>query len=165
MWILTRFSWFQRARVCQFDGRVWTRLSGFLLVEIRLCVRSLSTHTRRAHTRRAQRGEIERRGMSELYIPTPDYLEPQLADIEKAVAFIEDNERRQLVTYVHCKAGKGRAPTIVLCYLMKKHAFTPLDALNFIVQRRPQVSNNVRKFCLFVVVGWGGFFFHSLTAR
>jgi hypothetical protein len=52
-----------------------------------------------------QAGEIQRRGMTELWIPTPDYLEPRLEDIERAVDFIEKNANNNIVTYVHCKGA------------------------------------------------------------
>lgn len=90
-----------------------------------------------------QQGEIQRRGMTELYIPTPDYLEPRIEDIERAVQFLELNANNNVITYIHCKAGKGRAPTIALCYLMKKHQFTPHEAMNYIVARRGQVSKHL----------------------
>jgi atypical dual specificity phosphatase len=90
-----------------------------------------------------QRGEIEARRMRELYIPTPDYIQPSISDVEKAVAFIEQATRDGLVTYVHCKAGKGRAPTIVLCFLMKKLNMTPREAQDYMVARRPQISKDL----------------------
>jgi atypical dual specificity phosphatase len=90
-----------------------------------------------------QWGEIERRHLRELYIPTPDYIQPSLADVEKAILFIEQAARDGVVTYVHCKAGKGRAPTIVLCYLMKHKNMTPREAQDFIAERRPQISKDL----------------------
>jgi atypical dual specificity phosphatase len=90
-----------------------------------------------------QNGEIEKRGLIELYLPTPDYTPPKLEDLKKAVAFVEDNAQRGVITYVHCKAGKGRAPSVVVCYLMKKHGFSPRQAQDYIVQRRPQISKNL----------------------
>jgi len=87
--------------------------------------------------------EPSRRGMTELHIPTTDYLEPRLTDLERAVHYIERNVQSDRITYVHCKAGKGRGPTVVLCYLMKKHRFSPLEALNYIVVRRPQISKHL----------------------
>lgn len=90
-----------------------------------------------------QMGQIERRGLRELYIPTPDYIQPSLADIDKAIAFIDSNAAAGKVTYVHCKAGKGRAPTVVLCWLMAHQNMTPREAQDFIVARRPQISKNL----------------------
>lgn len=91
----------------------------------------------------SQWGEIERRGLSECYIPTPDYVAPSLGDIDRAIAFIEDLSRQGRVTYVHCKAGKGRAPTVVMCYLMKTMNIGPREAQDYIVARRPQISKDL----------------------
>ncbi|KAJ7544462.1 hypothetical protein O6H91_09G080000 [Diphasiastrum complanatum] len=57
-------------------------------------------------------------GINHLVIPTRDYLfAPSFADIQLAVAFINEHAERGEVTYVHCKAGRGRSTTVVLCYL------------------------------------------------
>lgn len=39
--------------------------------------------------------------------------------IEEAVKFIHDNRGRGITSAVHCKAGRGRSATIVICYLLK----------------------------------------------
>uniref|UniRef100_A0A6N2NDF7 phosphatidylglycerophosphatase n=1 Tax=Salix viminalis TaxID=40686 RepID=A0A6N2NDF7_SALVM len=53
-----------------------------------------------------------------LVIPTRDYMfAPSITDICQAVDFIHENASLGKTTYVHCKAGRGRSTTIVLCYL------------------------------------------------
>lgn len=42
-------------------------------------------------------------------------------------------------TYVHCKAGRGRSTTIVLCYLIKYRNMTPEAALDHARSVRPRV--------------------------
>eukprot|EP00267_Zea_mays_P035433 XP_008671229.2 uncharacterized protein LOC103648558 [Zea mays] len=42
-------------------------------------------------------------------------------------------------TYVHCKAGRGRSTTIVLCYLIKYRNMTPEAALDHVRSIRPRV--------------------------
>ncbi|XP_030530172.1 phosphatidylglycerophosphate phosphatase PTPMT2-like [Rhodamnia argentea] len=75
-----------------------------------------------------------------LVIPTRDYLyAPPLADIDRAVAFIYRNASCGRKTYVHCKAGRGRSTTVVLCYLVKHKQMTPSAALEFVRSRRPRV--------------------------
>lgn len=90
-----------------------------------------------------QMGEIERRKWRELYLPTPDYVQPTLDDLTRAVDFIDEAASRQESVYVHCKAGKGRAPTVVVAYLMRKHNMSPRQAQDYIVARRPQISKNL----------------------
>lgn len=92
-------------------------------------------------------------GIDHLVIPTRDYLfAPSFVDINRAVDFIHSewlsfifcvivllcgpsslpflflcagNASSGLTTYVHCKAGRGRSTTVVLCYLVA--ALTRVD--------------------------------------
>lgn len=43
------------------------------------------------------------------------------------------------LTYVHCKAGRGRSTTLVLCYLVKARRMAPSAALVLVRGKRPQV--------------------------
>ncbi|XP_042484863.1 phosphatidylglycerophosphate phosphatase PTPMT2-like [Macadamia integrifolia] len=75
-----------------------------------------------------------------LVIPTRDYLfAPSLTDISRATEFIHKNASCGKTTYVHCKAGRGRSTTIVLCYLVKYKHMTPAAALEYVRSRRPRV--------------------------
>ncbi|KAK9142008.1 hypothetical protein Syun_011408 [Stephania yunnanensis] len=75
-----------------------------------------------------------------LVIPTRDYLfAPSSKDINRAVDFIHKNTCGGRTTYVHCKAGRGRSTTIVLCYLVKYRHMTPSTAFEYVRSRRPRV--------------------------
>ncbi|XP_038682534.1 phosphatidylglycerophosphate phosphatase PTPMT1-like [Tripterygium wilfordii] len=75
-----------------------------------------------------------------LVIPTRDYLfAPSFTDISQAVDFIRGNASLGKTTYVHCKAGRGRSTTIVLCYLMEHRHMTPDAAYEFVRSNRPRV--------------------------
>ncbi|GER31172.1 FKBP-like peptidyl-prolyl cis-trans isomerasefamily protein [Striga asiatica] len=75
-----------------------------------------------------------------LVIPTRDYLfAPSHGDICLAVEFIHDNALCGKTTYVHCKAGRGRSTTIVLCYLVKHKQMTPEAAFEHVRSIRPRV--------------------------
>ncbi|XP_071737270.1 phosphatidylglycerophosphate phosphatase PTPMT2-like [Rutidosis leptorrhynchoides] len=79
-------------------------------------------------------------GIDHLVIPTRDYLfAPSFVDIDRAVNFIHRNATRCRTTYVHCKAGRGRSTTIVLCYLVEYKHMTPVSALEYVRSRRPRV--------------------------
>ncbi|KAF0927296.1 hypothetical protein E2562_031499 [Oryza meyeriana var. granulata] len=79
-------------------------------------------------------------GINHLEIPTRDYLfAPSLEDICQAVDFIHRNASQGGSTYVHCKAGRGRSTTIVLCYLIKYRNMTPEAALDHARSVRPRV--------------------------
>lgn len=79
-------------------------------------------------------------GIDHLVIPTRDYLfAPSLMDIHRAVDFIHGNATCGRITYVHCKAGRGRSTTIVLCYLIEYKNMTPDSALEYVRSIRPRV--------------------------
>lgn len=79
-------------------------------------------------------------GIEHLVIPTRDYLfAPSFVDISQAVGFIHENASCGRTTYVHCKAGRGRSTTIVLCYLVEYKHMTPTAALEYVRSRRPRV--------------------------
>lgn len=79
-------------------------------------------------------------GIDHLVIPTRDYLfAPSYDDICKAVEFIHENAFAGKTTYVHCKAGRGRSTTVVLCYLVKHKQMTPDAAYEYVKSIRPRV--------------------------
>jgi atypical dual specificity phosphatase len=79
-------------------------------------------------------------GIDHLVIPTRDYcFAPILVDICQAVAFIHENASNGRTTYVHCKAGRGRSTTIVVCYLVKHKQMTPDAAYEYVKSIRPRV--------------------------
>ncbi|KAK4479107.1 hypothetical protein RD792_014624 [Penstemon davidsonii] len=79
-------------------------------------------------------------GIDHLVIPTRDYLfAPSFVDINRAVDFIHRNASCGRTTYVHCKAGRGRSTTVVLCYLVEYKNMSPVAALEYVRSRRPRV--------------------------
>lgn len=79
-------------------------------------------------------------GINHLVIPTRDYLfAPSNGDIDRAIEFIHGNASCGKTTYVHCKAGRGRSTTIVLCYLVKHKDMTPGAAYDYVRSIRPRV--------------------------
>lgn len=75
-----------------------------------------------------------------LVIPTRDYLfAPLYSDICQAVDFIHENASCGKTTYVHCKAGRGRSTTVVLCYLVEHKHMTPDAAYEYVRSIRPRV--------------------------
>ncbi|KVI12276.1 Dual specificity phosphatase [Cynara cardunculus var. scolymus] len=84
-----------------------------------------------------------------LVIPTRDYLfAPSFVDIDRAVNFIHKNASHGRTTYVHCKAGRGRSTTIVLCYLVEYKHMTPASALEYVRSRRPRAVQEYKQWRL-----------------
>ncbi len=78
-----------------------------------------------------------RAGIEQLRVPTIDFTPPSLDSVEQAVAFMRQQISRNRGVYVHCKAGRARSGTIVLCYLMAAKGLTPAQAQQQILDRRP----------------------------
>ncbi|MCL7047650.1 hypothetical protein MKW94_012585, partial [Papaver nudicaule] len=75
-----------------------------------------------------------------LVIPTRDYLfAPSHEDLCQAVDFIHNNVSSGKKTYVHCKAGRGRSTTVVLCYLVQTKQMTPVAAFEYVRSIRHRV--------------------------
>lgn len=71
-----------------------------------------------------------------LWLPTTDHTPPTLADIQRAVDFIDGEIAAGGKVYVHCRAGVGRGPTMVACYLVSKD-HTPHEAWGKLRKVRP----------------------------
>ncbi|KAI3881358.1 hypothetical protein MKW92_000492 [Papaver armeniacum] len=79
-------------------------------------------------------------GIDHLVIPTRDYLfAPSFEDLCQAVDFIHKNVSSGKKTYVHCKAGRGRSTTVVLCYLVQYKQMTPVAAFEYVRSIRQRV--------------------------
>ncbi len=87
-----------------------------------------------------QKKEWKEKGIVQLHIPTRDFNPVSLKDIDRGVSFIERQRSGGGNIYVHCKAGRGRSATIVICYFMKYWKMSPEDALRHVSQHRPAVK-------------------------
>jgi len=79
-------------------------------------------------------------GIEQLRLPTVDFVAPTLENVERGVEFINHHVSRGETVYVHCKAGRGRSATIVLCYLIASANLTPQEAQKHLKEKRPQVA-------------------------
>ncbi|KAK1642793.1 hypothetical protein QYE76_060598 [Lolium multiflorum] len=80
-------------------------------------------------------------GMDNLVLPTRDYLyAPSPDDLRRAVDFIHRKANGGGLTYVHCKAGRARSATVVMCYLVRYKGMTPAGAYKHVRSCRPRVS-------------------------
>ena len=82
-------------------------------------------------------------GIEQLYIPTTDFMPPSLDDVEKAVAFMNRFTSQGETVYVHCKAGRARSATVVLCWLVANRGLTPVAAQQLLLAKRPHVHRRL----------------------
>lgn len=83
-------------------------------------------------------------GIEVLSLPTVDFTAPSIEHIREGVRFIRDQVARGRKVYVHCKAGRGRSATVVMCYLVCK-GMTPEDAQKLLEEKRPHVMPSLYK--------------------
>ncbi|XP_002160979.1 phosphatidylglycerophosphatase and protein-tyrosine phosphatase 1 [Hydra vulgaris] len=77
-------------------------------------------------------------GVQQLHIPTVEYSDaPSISKIESALDFINKSSSS---VYVHCKAGRSRSATVVVCYLIKQYKMSSDDAIQFVREKRPHIA-------------------------
>ena len=88
--------------------------------------------------------EYGRYRIRELRLPTMDYCSPTAQQIENGLDFIRKQPPGGTL-YVHCKAGRGRAGTMTMAYLMQEKRMSPLEAQRTLQAARPHVSPKLWK--------------------
>ena len=78
--------------------------------------------------------------IEQLRIPTVDFTPPKLSDVQQAVEFMDQNIAAGKKIYVHCKAGRARSGTVVVCWLIKNHGLTPEQAQRWLLEKRPHAN-------------------------
>jgi len=92
-------------------------------------------------------------GIEQLWLPTTDFHVPRLEDVERGVEFIQKHASKNERVYVHCKAGRARSATVVICWLVKYRGLTLPEAQRRLIDRRPHVNSRlldrqvVKEFC------------------
>jgi len=82
----------------------------------------------------------DRMGVQFLQLPTVDIFHaPNQNKLEDGVKFINEIIPSGNSVYIHCKAGRTRSATLVACYLVARHGWTPEQAVEHIKQIRPHV--------------------------
>lgn len=72
-----------------------------------------------------------------MHLPTPDYGVPEVEDIDSAVDFMHEMITDGRPVMVHCAAGRGRAGTMLCCYLVKYKGLSAKQAITKIRRQRP----------------------------
>ncbi|KAG8188830.1 hypothetical protein JTE90_004643 [Oedothorax gibbosus] len=84
--------------------------------------------------------EWKKKGVKFLQLHTQDIFHaPSQEKLARGVQFINDFIGTGSSVYVHCKAGRTRSATLVGCYLMNRHKWTPKEAVDLMRQRRAHI--------------------------
>ncbi|CAH1257956.1 PTPMT1 [Branchiostoma lanceolatum] len=85
--------------------------------------------------------EWSRAGVEQLHLSTIDLTGvPTHEHLKLGVLFLLRHQEQGNTVYVHCKAGRRRSATLVACYLMQVHGWTPEEAHLFIKDKRPHIT-------------------------
>ncbi len=87
--------------------------------------------------------EYEKFGITQFRMPTVDFTHPRLEDVRRAVGFIAQQTADGSTTYVHCKAGRARSATVVMCWLMQSKGMTPEQAQKLLLEKRPHINRHL----------------------
>lgn len=79
-------------------------------------------------------------GIEQLRVPTRDFTPPTLEDVDRSLELMRRMAAEEHSTYVHCKAGRARSATIVMCWLIEVHDMTPEEAQLRLLEVRPHVN-------------------------
>jgi hypothetical protein len=67
---------------------------------------------------------------------------PTLDWLRRMVDILDEKQRAEITTYVHCRNGVSRSGLLVVAYEMRKHNWTRDEALEFVRSKRPIVRPN-----------------------
>jgi atypical dual specificity phosphatase len=93
----------------------------------------------------------EKHSIDQLWLPTTDFQAPTLEQVIQGVEYIQArlqptdsaSSKVPAKVYVHCKAGRARSATIVLCWLVKYRNMTPELAQQRLLEVRPHVHPEI----------------------
>ena len=85
----------------------------------------------------------QKHAMEQLRVPTIDFTHPSLENVERAVAFIETQAAAGGKVYVHCKAGRARSGTVVVCWLIRSKAMSRQEAQKRLLEQRPHANPRI----------------------
>ncbi|XP_055865575.1 phosphatidylglycerophosphatase and protein-tyrosine phosphatase 1-like isoform X1 [Biomphalaria glabrata] len=84
--------------------------------------------------------ELKTLGIEHLRLSTVDFTgTPTQEKLVLGVQFLNKHRELGQSVYVHCKAGRTRSTTLVVCYLMQLHKWKPQEAVDFIKSKRPHI--------------------------
>lgn len=91
--------------------------------------------------------QLQAKGSQQLVLDTRDSKPPSLENLKKGVDYIKKNIDQGRPVYVHCGAGCGRSPTLIVCFLsqfkrdeLKLKNFD--EVIAYVKKKRPSVNLN-----------------------
>ena len=88
------------------------------------------------HCRPHEAQALERLGIRELHLPTPDFTAPAMASIKRGVSEIDEAIAAGRRVAVHCGGGRGRTGTLIACWFVARGE-APAPAIERVRRLRP----------------------------
>lgn len=85
-----------------------------------------------------ERVENPREMKFQLWLPVKDHHAPSMEQLFAGTAFLAELQKNKVKTYVHCKNGHGRSPSLVIAYYIFT-GMTHKEALAFVSAKRPEI--------------------------
>lgn len=123
----------------------YDRITPFVWIGTNQCCTSHFSHTlRRLGIRSDVSLESERLDAAYgvqyfLWLPVRDHAAPSQAQLRVGAHALQHLVESRVKTYVHCRNGHGRAPTLVAAYLILTEGCTVKDTIRRIALRRPDI--------------------------
>lgn len=89
--------------------------------------------------------EYQRFGIEQFRMPTVDFTHPSFEDVCRAVEFIQRHANQQGKIYVHCKAGRARSATVVMCWLIKSQQLSAEKVQQLLNAKRPHINPHIHR--------------------
>lgn len=84
-----------------------------------------------------------RAGIEQLRLPIRDFTHPTLEHVDQGLDLMRRCADQGESVYVHCKAGRARSATIVMCWLIEQYGMTPEEAQQKLLEARPHVNRHL----------------------
>ncbi len=72
-----------------------------------------------------------------LWLPTTNNLPPSNTSMQVGISLLKNLENQNIITYVNCRFGCGRAPTLVAGYFVREKGMTANEAMRLVAEKRP----------------------------
>ena len=82
-------------------------------------------------------------GIEQFRMPTIDFTHPALDDVIRAVEFMDRQIEAGNTVYVHCKAGRARSATVVMCWMIKKFQKPAVEVQKMLNTHRPHINQHL----------------------
>jgi hypothetical protein len=79
-------------------------------------------------------------GMAVYAVRARDFMPLRFVELDAALQWLREQDRKGHRVYVHCKAGRGRSASVFWAYLILDYGMAPEDAMARLTRQRPSIN-------------------------